>query len=47
MIVQSPETAASPVMPMAAIAAAEVDWILPLSEIGPRLAALIGTTYAS
>ena len=42
LIVQSPETAASPVMPMAAIAAARADWILPLPEIGPKLSHLIG-----
>ena len=47
VIVQSPESAASPVMPTAAIAATCVDWILPLSEIGPRLATLIGTPYAA
>lgn len=46
VIVQNPETAASPVMPKAAIEATQVDWIVPLSEIGPRLAALIGTMYA-
>lgn len=43
VIVQSPETAASPVMPQAAIEAKAADWILPLAEIGPMLAALIGT----
>ncbi len=43
VIVQSPETAASPVMPKAAIAATRPDWILPLSEIGPILSSLIGT----
>ena len=42
MIVQTPETAESPVMPAAAITAARIDWILPLAEIGPKLAALIG-----
>jgi two-component system chemotaxis response regulator CheB len=46
VIVQTPETAASPVMPAAAIAAAHVDWILSLPEIGPRLASLIGSMYA-
>jgi two-component system, chemotaxis family, protein-glutamate methylesterase/glutaminase len=39
-IVQSPETAQCPVMPQAAIAATQVDWILPLAEIGPRLVSL-------
>lgn len=37
-IVQDPQTAASPEMPEAAIAATEVDKILPLEEIGPYLA---------
>lgn len=43
VIAEAPETAVSPVMPAAAIAATKVDWILPLPEIGPMLAALIGT----
>lgn len=42
LMVQSPETAASPVMPAAAIAAACVDWILPLPDIGPKLSHRIG-----
>jgi two-component system chemotaxis response regulator CheB len=37
LIVQSPATAESPVMPEAAIRAARADWVLPLSEIGPFL----------
>jgi two-component system chemotaxis response regulator CheB len=37
VLVQSPATAESPAMPEAAIAAAQPDWILPLSEIGPFL----------
>ncbi|HEY9805727.1 MAG TPA: chemotaxis protein CheB [Candidatus Obscuribacterales bacterium] len=36
-IVQDPQTAESPMMPSAAIAATAVDWILPLSDIAPRL----------
>lgn len=43
LIVQDPETAASPIMPKAAIAAATADCVLPLSEIGPLLATLIGS----
>jgi two-component system chemotaxis response regulator CheB len=43
VIVQAPETAVSPVMPTAAIHATKVDSILPLPEIGPMLASLIGT----
>lgn len=42
LLVQSPDTAASPVMPLAALAAAAADWIVALPEIGPKLAALIG-----
>lgn len=38
VIVQDPTTAESPDMPLAAIAATEVDHILPLEEIGPFLA---------
>ena len=40
VIVQSPTTAASPVMPQAAITATRTDRILPLTEIGPYLTAL-------
>ncbi len=36
-VVQDPETAEMDVMPKAAIAAADVDYILPLKEIGPFL----------
>jgi two-component system chemotaxis response regulator CheB len=36
-IVQSPDTAECGVMPQAAIRAVQADWILPLSEIAPRL----------
>ena len=39
-LVQSPETAECAVMPAAAIAATEVDWVLPLAEIAPRLVSL-------
>jgi two-component system, chemotaxis family, protein-glutamate methylesterase/glutaminase len=39
-IAQSPETAEAPTMPAAAIAAAKVDMILSLAEIGPHLATL-------
>jgi two-component system chemotaxis response regulator CheB len=39
-LVQSPESAECGVMPMAAIAATQVDWILPLLEIAPRLVSL-------
>jgi two-component system chemotaxis response regulator CheB len=46
VIVQNPETAASPVMPTAAIATARVDWIVPLDEIGTKIASLIGSTHA-
>jgi len=41
-IVQTPETASSEVMPRAAIAAVEVDHILPLEEIGPFLRKITG-----
>ncbi len=37
LIVQDPSTAESPIMPRAAIAAAGVDWILPLGKIADRL----------
>jgi len=37
LVVQSPPTAESPVMPKAAIDAAQPDQILPLAEIGPFL----------
>ena len=36
-IVQAPDTAESPVLPSAAIAAVEVDLVLPLSQIAPHL----------
>jgi len=36
-LVQDPAFAACPEMPQAAIAQTEVDWILPLEEIAPRL----------
>jgi two-component system chemotaxis response regulator CheB len=36
-IVEDPKTAEAPAMPLAAIAATQVDHILPLSEIGPFL----------
>jgi two-component system chemotaxis response regulator CheB len=39
-LVQSPETAECRVMPAAAIAATQVDWVLPLVEIAPRLVLL-------
>lgn len=41
-IVQQPETAESPVMPSAAIAAVSVDRILPLSQIAKELVELVG-----
>ncbi|MFN2515786.1 MAG: chemotaxis protein CheB [Pyrinomonadaceae bacterium] len=36
-LVQDPAFAACPEMPQAAIAQTEVDWVLPLEEIAPRL----------
>ncbi|MBL1178090.1 chemotaxis protein CheB [Pantanalinema sp. GBBB05] len=39
-IVQSPETADSPVLPTAAIAAVAVDWVLPLGQIAAHLVQL-------
>ncbi|WP_026072570.1 chemotaxis protein CheB [Nodosilinea nodulosa] len=36
-IVQDPDTAESAVLPTAAIAAVNVDWVLPLGQIAPRL----------
>jgi two-component system chemotaxis response regulator CheB len=39
-VVQDPETAESPAMPRAAIAATEVDRVLPLAEIAPFLNSL-------
>jgi two-component system chemotaxis response regulator CheB len=39
-LVQSPGTAAMPLMPEAAIRLAQVDRILPLAELGPHLAGL-------
>ena len=41
-IVQDPETAVAEIMPRAAIAAVEVDHILPLDEIGPLLRKITG-----
>jgi two-component system chemotaxis response regulator CheB len=41
-IVQAPETASAGIMPTAAIAATEVDHILPLEEIGPVLRNIMG-----
>jgi two-component system chemotaxis response regulator CheB len=46
-IVQDPETAESPAMPRAAIAATEVDRVLPLSEIAPFLNSLCHTNKRS
>lgn len=43
-IVQDPTTAESPVLPKAAIAAAVVDWVLPLGEIATRLIHLCAAT---
>ncbi|MBD2109890.1 chemotaxis protein CheB [Nodosilinea sp. FACHB-13] len=43
-IVQDPDTAESPVLPRAAIAAIAVDAILPLSQIAPRLIHLCAAT---
>lgn len=43
-IVQDPNTAESPVLPNAAIAAVDVDCVLPLSHIAPRLIYLCDTT---
>ena len=39
-VVQDPATAESPSMPEAAIAAVEIDWILPLLDIAPLLVSL-------
>jgi two-component system, chemotaxis family, protein-glutamate methylesterase/glutaminase len=36
-MVEDPKVAAYPEMPRAALAACDVDWVLPLSEIGPQL----------
>lgn len=43
-IVQDPDTAESPVLPRAAIAAITVDAVLPLSQIAPRLIRLCAAT---
>jgi len=43
-VVQEPATAFSRSMPEAAIAATKVDWILPLSEIGPFVVNLVNGT---
>ena len=37
-IVQDPSTAEVPIMPRSALASSEVDWVVPLEEIGPLLA---------
>jgi two-component system chemotaxis response regulator CheB len=39
-LVQSPATAECQIMPAAAIAATQVDWVLPLAEIAPHLVSL-------
>ncbi|MGO9707894.1 MAG: chemotaxis protein CheB [Polyangiaceae bacterium] len=39
-LVQSPETALTPSMPLAAIASGAADWILPLAAMGPALVRL-------
>lgn len=41
-VVQAPDTAESPILPSAAIAAMAVDWVLPLAQIGPHLIHLCG-----
>ena len=41
-IVQAPDTAESPILPSAAIAALAVDWVLPLTQIAPHLIHLCG-----
>lgn len=41
-IVQAPDTAESPILPRAAIAAMAVDWVLPLAQIAPHLIHLCG-----
>ncbi|MGF1519503.1 MAG: chemotaxis protein CheB [Nodosilinea sp.] len=41
-IVQTPDTAESPILPSAAIAAMAVDWVLPLTQIAPHLIHLCG-----
>jgi two-component system chemotaxis response regulator CheB len=46
-IVQNPETAESPAMPRAAIAATQVDRVLPLDEIAPFLNELCHTNKRS
>lgn len=45
VVVQDPTTAEAPAMPLAAIAAARVDRILPLDRIGPFLVELCGTGH--
>ena len=45
-IVQDPDTAESPVLPRAAIAAVQVDWVLPLPQIAPHLIHLCAATGA-
>jgi two-component system chemotaxis response regulator CheB len=39
-LVESPDTAECPIMPAAAVAAASVDWIMPLDQIAPQLVRL-------
>jgi two-component system chemotaxis response regulator CheB len=46
-VVQDPETAESPAMPRAALAATEVDRVLPLAEIAPFLNSLCHTNQRS
>jgi len=46
-IVQDPEGAERSSMPEAAIEAASPQWVLPLAEIGPRLAAIAGSEARS
>lgn len=41
-IVQTPDTAESPILPAAAIASVAVDWVLPLTQIAPLLMHLCG-----
>lgn len=43
-IVQAPDTAESPILPRAAIAAMAVDWVLPLDQIAPHLIHLCGAS---
>ena len=45
VVVQDPDTAESRIMPEAAIAAADIDQVLPLSEIAPFLVNLCGSAW--